>query len=97
VVIANGIQSKPVDVNIVLFIHHDDHDFVGKIESLTYDHFGDFESFTVETADGTFKRFESREPHIEELAKKAWQEHLRVKVHPEQHEEDHPAYISLLH
>jgi hypothetical protein len=44
-----------------------------------------------------FKRFESRESHIEELAKWAWQEHLRVKVHPEMHEEDHPAYISLLH
>jgi hypothetical protein len=97
VAIANGIESRPVDIEIVKFIHHDGHDFVGKIESLTYDHFGDFKSFTLQTNDGDFRQFESREPHMEDLVKRAWQDHLRVKVHTEPQAEDHPASVSLVH
>lgn len=52
----------------------------GKIERLTYDRFGDFEAFTLETCDGERVRFASREPHLAGLARQAWQERWRVEV-----------------
>ena len=81
VVIANGIASHPTTVKIATHCdgrHH--HHSIGKIQSLTYDRFGDFESFILETVDGAIRRFHSREHGIEELARRAWQERLRVQV-----------------
>jgi Galactose oxidase, central domain len=81
------------------FPHPDPHGerrFVGKVESVIYDRFGDFEGFTLETMGGEIKRFESREPHIEELARRAWQERYRVMVVAEAHHEHHPTLIVLL-
>jgi hypothetical protein len=75
---------------------HREHRFVGKIESLIYDRFGDFEGFTLETMAGESKRFESRERGIEELAKRAWQDRLRVLVLVEPHQAQRPASIALL-
>ncbi|HTX36068.1 MAG TPA: kelch repeat-containing protein [Bryobacteraceae bacterium] len=70
--------------------------FVGKIESLAFDRFGDFESFTLETMGGEMRRFESREPHIEELVRRAWQERSRVLVAAERHHPHRPVTIVLL-
>ncbi len=75
---------------------HGEHRFVGKVESLIYDRFGDFEGFTLETMGGEIKRFESREPHIEELARRAWQDRFRVLVAVEAHHEHRPSLIVLL-
>jgi hypothetical protein len=75
---------------------HGERRFVGKVESVIYDRFGDFEGFTLETIGGEIKRFESREPHIEELARRAWQERHRVMAVAEAHHEHRPALIVLL-
>lgn len=60
--------------------HQDRRQYTGKIERLTYDRFGDFEAFTLETETGAERRFASREPHLAELARRAWQERWRVEV-----------------
>ncbi len=78
VVIANGIASDAVDVRIAM--HCDRRHFVGKVQSLDYDRFGDFESFTLELMDGDIRRFESREPRVEEVVRRAWKERARVSV-----------------
>ncbi len=75
---------------------HGEHRFVGKVESLIYDRFGDFEGFTLETMGGEIKRLESREPHVEELARRAWQDRFRVLVAVEAHHEHRPSLIVLL-
>ena len=81
VVIANGIPSDPVSVHIhEPYDHHHEHEFVGKIERLVYDRFGEFEAFALESASGHVRRFESHEPHIADLAMRAWREHWRVAV-----------------
>jgi hypothetical protein len=59
--------------------HHEE-DFTGKVETLIYDRFGDFEAFTLETMSGTFHRFDSREPRISELARLAWEARARIRV-----------------
>jgi hypothetical protein len=94
VVIANGIASEPVKVHIAN--HCDEHRFTGKIESLTYDRFGDFESFTLETMDGTILSFDSREPHVEEVVRHAWKERARVSVKVDEYLSNRPSSISLL-
>jgi len=94
VVIANGIASDAVAVQIGT--HFDERRFVGKVESLNYDTFGDFESFTLQTMDGETRRFESREPHVEELVRRAWQDRTRVKVMAEAHQSHRPSSISFL-
>jgi hypothetical protein len=71
-------------------------DFIGKIERLIYDRFGDFEAFTLETMGGEIRRFESREPGIAELARRAWQERWRVLVIAEEHQTHRASSIVLL-
>jgi hypothetical protein len=77
---------------------HPDHEhrLVGKIERLSYDRFGDFDGFTLETMGGESKRFESRERRIEELARRAWQDRLRVLVVVDSHQAHRPASLALL-
>jgi len=94
VVIANGIPSEPIWVEIGS--HGREHRFEGKIESLVYDNFGDFEAFTVKNARGDIRRFDSREPHIAELTRRAWQERTRVLVALEPDRPHHAASIALL-
>jgi hypothetical protein len=53
--------------------------YEGKVSGLLYDHFGDFEGFSLETEDGE-RKFFSRETAIEELAERAWGERLRIEV-----------------
>jgi hypothetical protein len=52
----------------------------GKISGLLFDHFGDFEGFTLETYGGSHRRFFSREPAILEIARTAWLERYVVTV-----------------
>jgi hypothetical protein len=54
--------------------------WIGKVSGLSYDHFGDFEGFTLEDHDGVSHRFCSREHAIRDLARTAWSERLVVTV-----------------
>jgi hypothetical protein len=94
VVIANGIASDAIEVRIAT--HCDKHRFVGKVESLSYDRFGEFESFTLETLDGAIRRFDSRERRVEELIRRVWQERARISVEVDAHHSVRPSSISIL-
>ncbi len=52
----------------------------GKVSGLLFDHFGDFEGFTLESYAGTHRRYFSRETAILALAKEAWKERYVVTV-----------------
>lgn len=52
----------------------------GKVSGLLFDHFGDFEGFTLESYSGSHHRFFSREAAIQALAQTAWQERYVVSV-----------------
>jgi hypothetical protein len=52
----------------------------GKISGLLFDHFGDFEGFTLESYGGLHHRFFSREAAILDLARTAWTERYAVTV-----------------
>jgi hypothetical protein len=54
--------------------------FSGKVSGLLFDHFGDFEGFTLEAYDGSHRRFFSREAAILDLSKTAWIERNVVSV-----------------
>ena len=54
----------------------------GKIATLAYDHFGDFEGFDLETERGHRRFFASRERRIEELARHACEARYVVVVFP---------------
>lgn len=58
-------------------------EFTGKIEGITYDHFGDFEGFILETETGRHHRFSSREASVRDLVRQAWIERTRVTVFAE--------------
>jgi hypothetical protein len=71
--------------------------FEGKVESLTFDRFGDFTSFTLITSKGgEFKRFESREKGVEELARRALRDRAKVLVIVEASKVHIPESIVLL-
>jgi Galactose oxidase, central domain len=93
-VIANGIPSEAIWVEIGL--HGHEHRFEGKIESLVYDSFGDFEAFTVQSTGGEHRRFDSHEPHVAELTRRAWLERTRVMVFIEPDHPHHAESIALL-
>jgi hypothetical protein len=59
----------------------------GKITGLIFDHFGDFEGFILDTAEGEHRYF-SRETEIRTLAERAWAERLRILVIADH---EHPA------
>ena len=54
--------------------------FTGKVSGILYDRYGDFEGFTLETADGEH-RFRSREHMIEDIAVRAWRERTLIVVY----------------
>jgi len=94
VVIANGIASDPVEVRIAT--QCEEHSFVGKVDSLAYDRFGDFEGFSLETLDGAIHRFESREPNVEELIRRAGKERTRIAIKVDAAHSRRPLSITIL-
>lgn len=52
----------------------------GKVHALSYDHFGDFEGFVLETASGHHRFFASCERRVELLAQRACEERLPAVV-----------------
>ncbi len=54
--------------------------YSGKVSGLLYDHFGDFEGFTLEAYSGAHLQFFSREDAILKLVSTAWRERYVVTV-----------------
>jgi hypothetical protein len=67
----------------------------GKIVGVSYDRFGDFEGFMLETEEGHEHTFHAREHAIEELVRVAWAERIVITVHVEAHRPERPASIVL--
>ena len=59
---------------------HEEKEFTGKIDAITYDHFGDFEGFVLELFTGEHRRFESREGPIQSLVVRAWQDRILTSI-----------------
>jgi hypothetical protein len=94
VVVANGIASEKISVSIAM--HCEDHRYVGKVESVRYDRFGDFDGFALETTNGVIRSFDSHEPLIGELVRRAWQDRARIEVKVAAGHPHDPVAISFL-
>jgi hypothetical protein len=55
-------------------------EWTGKVASLVYDHFGDFEGFFLETERGEMHRFRSIEGELEALVRHVWQDRIVISV-----------------
>lgn len=75
--------------------HEEGLHYTGKISSLVFDRFGDFEGFILQTEECSH-RFDSRERDFELLIERAWRERLRVTVVSERHHPHKPASVLLL-
>ncbi len=67
----------------------------GKVDAILYDHFGDFEAFVVETEMGVVHRYDSREPRVLALVRRAWEERITVTVYATAHNPHRPLDIVL--
>ena len=70
--------------------------FTGKVSSLLYDRYGDFEGFTLDTEAGE-RLFRSREHTIEDIANRAWTERILIAVYARANEPHRPERIVLKH
>jgi hypothetical protein len=68
-------------------------DFTGKVESVLYDRFGDFEGFTLRTEEGYHHSFRGREHEIELLVYEAWLERIVITVVVSPHDRHWPSSI----
>lgn len=68
--------------------------FTGKVASLEYDRYGDYDAFLLDTEDG-LRRFEGREVETEELAERVWRDRTTISVYAERHDPDRPVKIVL--
>ena len=68
--------------------------FTGKVNGILYDRYGDFEGFTLDTADGE-RLFLSREHTIEDLAVQAWRERTLIVVYVDADDPRRPEKIIL--
>ncbi len=68
-------------------------EFTGKIAGIKYSRFGDFEGFVLETEQGHEKAFEGREPEVEHLVERAWNERILVTILADQVHPRTPASI----
>ncbi len=69
--------------------------YVGKVDQLVFDRFGDFAGFTLDTEDG-MRRFSSRERDMEHLIERIWEERTLIKVVVEEDDLHRPESIILL-
>lgn len=75
--------------------HEKEHGFMGKVESILYDRFGDFEGFLLRTEHGEEKFFQGHESPMEELILSAWNQRMLISVTVDGHS-DWPAKVVLL-
>jgi len=69
-------------------------EFEGKVHSLIYDRYGDFDGFVLDTEDGQ-RRFRTAERPIERVVLRAWAHRIRTTVIVEIDDEDRPETIVL--
>lgn len=67
----------------------------GKVAALIFDPFGDFEGFMLEDRHGGEHRFDSREPEVEHLIRRAWEERVITTVRTRRHSAHHANSIIL--
>jgi hypothetical protein len=70
--------------------------YTGKVGAITYDRFGDFSGFTLDTEDGD-RRFYSRERDLDALIRKVWEDRVLIRVTVEEEERHRPMSVTLLH
>jgi hypothetical protein len=70
--------------------------WTGKVSSVVYDRFGDFQGFDLETQHGSERRFHATEHAIEDLVRCAWLDRVLIAVHAPAHEPHRPTSIRLL-
>ncbi len=81
--------------------HHPHHhegkceEYTGKVVSVIYDRFGDFEGFVLVTEEGHEHCFRGREPEIERLVRYAWDDRAVITVFVEKHSPEWPVSIVL--
>jgi len=68
-------------------------EFAGKVIAIIYDRFGDFEGFRLLTEEGHEESFRGREPHVESLVYRAWEERILITVRVHAHDRHWPAAI----
>jgi hypothetical protein len=95
-----GTANQPIGqtgLPIPLPVHPrpEKHEYVGKVEAIIYDRFGDFQGFHLRTEHGEEKRFRGNESPVEKLVLGAWQERMLISVSVDGHH-DWPAKIVLL-
>ena len=74
---------------------HAEHSVTGKVDAMVFDHFGDFEAFVLETESGASHRYESREPRVLALVRRAWEERITTTVYTSPHHLHRPLEIVL--
>lgn len=75
--------------------HEKDRSFIGKVATIAYDRFGDFEGFLLRTECGEERFFRGHEPHVEDLILNAWNRRILISVAVDGCD-DWPAKIVLL-
>jgi kumamolisin len=73
--------------------HRDEVEFTGKVVGIRFSRFGDFEGFDLETEDGEERHFHGREPEVQELVDRAWNERILITVLTAQHDPRWPSSI----
>lgn len=68
-------------------------EFTGKVIAIIYDRFGDFEGFRLLTEEGHEMSFHGREPEVESLIYRAWEERILITVRVHAHDRHWPASI----
>jgi hypothetical protein len=68
-------------------------EFTGKVIAIIYDRFGDFEGFRLITEEGHEVSFHGREPEVESLIYRAWEERILITVRVHSDDRHWPASI----
>jgi hypothetical protein len=92
---ASSIQASSTGAIRFLAPPAEQTEWRGKIATLSYDRFGDFEGFRLETDGGAQQIFHSRERHVADVARWAWQDRIRVTVFVRKSEPEVPDRIVL--
>jgi hypothetical protein len=69
--------------------------WIGRVSSIIYDRFGEFEGFDLET-EHSERRFRATEHTIEELVRCAWLDRILIAVHAPLRDPHRPSSITLL-
>ena len=64
---------------------HERREDTGKIVAISYDRFGDFDGFILETYRGHKLTFHSRERRVEAIVRRAWHRRIEVTVTSDSH------------